>query len=356
VTTIGCFRIAGIPTLFGDLLISSPKPSAAAVSLPAIGTINTPDSQREYHPVQLQQKVCIISNELVIAWAGAQFIAKSVIKGLRERFANAHVTRDSLFQFFDEYGLLTMTSCQFAGLLLEHGQVTCFGVHTDHHNHSVLGECYVGGSGAAKLLAAAKPRSGPKQVEGMIRDVDDAVNEQLLFATRFLIEEYLAGLQDTYFGGGFEIGAITENGAEKVGYILTLFWRYDPNQNEVPLLEPMMIKWDYIDDDLIVQRLVQARNSSGAFELKEHTVSAIAPPDRTPVFGRPYFPDLNWKYLCSSYYRVDEGNTARTTTSVFRSGKKDGPLRFTREGGQLHMDFDLEHFAKEWEFVRAALR
>src|SRR5215813_1469482 len=95
-TTIGCLRIAGVPMLFGDLLISSPKPPTEAISLPAIGEIRTPaDSQRDLHPVQLRQKVCIISDELMIAWAGLQRAAQSVIEGMRERFANAHVTREA---------------------------------------------------------------------------------------------------------------------------------------------------------------------------------------------------------------------------------------------------------------------
>jgi hypothetical protein len=159
-----------------------------------------------------------------------------------------------------------------------------------------------------------------------------------------------------HFGGGFEIGAITQNGAEKVGDALNLFWRYDPNRSKVPLLEPVMIKWDYVGDDLIVQRLAQQRHASGAFELKEHIVSVIAPPDRPPVFAASSVPDLNCRYLCATYYAVDKHNMVRTTSFIFHAGdRKEGPLRFRHEGDKLRMDFDLEHYAKEWDLVKDAL-
>lgn len=88
-----------------------------------------------------------------------------------------------------------------------------------------------------------------------MRDIDYAVSGTLRFAAEFLIEEVLGGLQEMRFGGAFEIGTITRDGAEKVGDFLNLFWPYNKSQTKQSI-NPVMIKSDYIGDDLIIQRLV----------------------------------------------------------------------------------------------------
>ncbi len=342
--------------LFGDLLVSSSRPPGIEISLPAIGTIAAAaDSRREYHPVGLRQKVCVISDRLMIAWAGTQFVAQSVIKGLRERFISAPVTWTSLDEFFREYGVYELKDVQFIGLYRDNGSVTSFGIHTHNFSDPVLGQCHVGGSGAGKLLAAMDSPSAQRHIEGAVRDVDTAVTSALTFATEFLVEELLAGLQETHFGGGFEIGALTQNGAEKVGDVLNLFWTYDSTQGKNPLLMPVMIKWDYIGEDLIVQRLRQERNGQGVYELPEHVISVITAPDREPGSRRPIPPDLNCRYLCNCYFSFVDHDTVRRTSSVYHAAGKSGPVRFEDSGGELHLTFDLRHFEREWEFVRNAL-
>lgn len=355
-TTIACFRIANVAMLFGDLLLSSESPPAHALSLPAIGTIAPPkNSNRQYHPVGLNQKVCTINDNLMIAWSGSQFVARSVMKGLREAFSKTTVTWPRLDEFFNDYGVYNLKDSQFIGLYVENGGHSSFGINTRNFDHPILGRSHVGGSGAEKLVAVAELVAGPMHIEGEMRDVDMAITASLTFATQFLAEEMLAGLQETYFGGGFEIGTITQAGAEKVSDILNMFWRYDPKQSNTPLLTPVLIKWDYIGNDLVVQRIKMEEIGERAFGTTEHIVSVVTAPDLKPVNQRPIPPDLNCSYLCNLFYFVQPDLTARSISSVFHSGPKNGPMQFQyREGELATVTLNSAHFEKEWGFVRRA--
>lgn len=352
-TLIACLRIANVPVLFGDLLVSSSKPPPKPVSLPAIGTIDNSKS-RERYPAGLRQKICAISDRLIIAYAGPVVAAASVVRGLRERFANSEVDSMRLDRFFQEYGVYDLKESQFIGLFFDGQRLTSFGINTYNFSDPYLGECHFGGSGAGKLLLAAQAGEVARHIVGTMRDVDNATSTALAFATDFLGEEMLGGLQETHFGGAFEIGLLTKDGAEKVDDFLNLFWVYDRDRAAVPLLLPTMIKSDYRGGDLIVQRLEQSKGKNGAYVLSDHVVAVISPPDRAPVDRRPTPPDINCKTLCNFYFAPIDDMTARRTHSIYYAHDKKGPVQFLGDGKTITFKFDLAHFKKEWEIVTAA--
>ncbi|MGH7886799.1 MAG: hypothetical protein ACREPG_02965, partial [Candidatus Binatia bacterium] len=84
-------------------------------------------------------------------------------------------------------------------------------------------------------------------------------------------------------------------------------------------------------------------------------ISVISAPDREPSNKRPAPPDLNCRYLCNCYFSVASDGTVSRTSSIYHSPQKNGPVRFEMSANRIGMQFDLQHFEKEWEFVRQAL-
>src|SRR5262249_1687079 len=141
----------------------------------------------------------------------------------------------------------------------------------------------------------------------------------------------------------------------KVGDVLLLFWEWTRGAKN-PLLMPVMIKWDYVGDDLIVQRLRQEKKPAGGYALTENLVSVLTAPDREPNNPRPPPPDPNCKFLCSCYYTAISHNTISRISSVFHTPHKNGPMRFIYEGDHMQLAFAREHFDQEWEWVRTVIK
>jgi len=100
--------IAGIPIqrfriLIGDILLSSPIPGDRTLSVPTQGEVNSLYPKGVTFNVSgLRQKICVISDTLVIAWAGSYLAAQIVVNDLIGRERKHPFTVESLVRFFNE--------------------------------------------------------------------------------------------------------------------------------------------------------------------------------------------------------------------------------------------------------------
>ena len=101
-TVIAGFAVEGLPILMGDLLVSGPESPGRSVNIPSIGDarIVFPEGSG-FIPTGVRQKVNLISNNLVIAWANNRLAAQTIIKDLLEEDRKKSFTYDRLQGYFE---------------------------------------------------------------------------------------------------------------------------------------------------------------------------------------------------------------------------------------------------------------
>ena len=262
-TLIARYEVADVPILLGDLLVSSAIPPEKPLLIPTRGDVFT-NPDKSIHPTSLLQKICIINDNLMVAWSGSVIVAKTVLSAFKEKFSNKLVDEPSIQSVVDDIGGEYLKGTQFIGLAKhKEGGLTRFSYRDYTFEHAYFGQCHVGGSGADRFMEVLR-ESGPLDIAGgSAGDTDLAISHALTTAQTFLARELFSEeivaeeLFEEQFGGGFEVGVLTINGAEKVGDILHLIWTWDENNDAVPKLMPTFIKSDYIGKDLVVRRLHQ---------------------------------------------------------------------------------------------------
>src|SRR6266403_4497903 len=92
-TLIAAAGIATYPAVFGDLLISGPERPGSAPDISLAGAVTSvfpPGS--DWSILGLSQKVVLLGDHCVIAWAGDVVFARTVIAGLRALASQASLS------------------------------------------------------------------------------------------------------------------------------------------------------------------------------------------------------------------------------------------------------------------------
>ena len=89
-TLIAAVGLDTYPVVFGDLLISGPEQPGAVPNIPLVGEgTNVFPAGSEGSILGLNQKVVLLGDHCVIAWAGNIEFARTVIRALRAMASNA---------------------------------------------------------------------------------------------------------------------------------------------------------------------------------------------------------------------------------------------------------------------------
>ena len=89
-TLIAAVGLDTFPVVFGDLLISGPEQPGAVPNIPLVGEVtNVFPTRSEGSLLGLDQKVVLLADNCVIAWAGNIEYARTIIAELRAIASNA---------------------------------------------------------------------------------------------------------------------------------------------------------------------------------------------------------------------------------------------------------------------------
>jgi hypothetical protein len=207
-TAIAGYTDSSLPVLFGDLLISGPEKEDKKVIIPGIGDTEIVfPTGSGYTITGLKQKVCLVNDNLAIAWSGSFIAAASIIKNITKDLKT--ITHDSVKEYFD-----TLTSCKLEQEICliaifideETGKDWIIFKNADAYKSSQFGIAAFGGSGKVLL------RKGIQHLETL--DFKHAYPptpfHQVVTHTAFLTSGFIAHDFDSnrnllhYFGGGFE--------------------------------------------------------------------------------------------------------------------------------------------------------
>jgi hypothetical protein len=226
-TLIAALHPNECPVLLGDLLISADRPKDGAfqisrpVGLPTVGFVLPADHNRTHEIVATRQKLCIVTDNIMIGWSGPYPVAERIVLAMRDHFTPGPVTNEAVAAFFTtcEYDDLFRSRLKLVGIAISDTRAERFGFNVRPINLPCFGpRCYVAGQGAPSLIALGHglERVVPPSPEHH-RSVALA---QTLLATGMLIGDELLTRQsiDVHrFGGFYEIVLPSDGGVRKVG-------------------------------------------------------------------------------------------------------------------------------------------
>src|SRR5688572_526277 len=104
-TVIAGLLLNNVPALLGDVLITAPGPSDKKLSTPTAGNVNTFFEPQYAHVPALRQKVNILSDKVMVAWAGSYLHARALVREMKaelDRGSRPEVITDVLKSWRDE--------------------------------------------------------------------------------------------------------------------------------------------------------------------------------------------------------------------------------------------------------------
>jgi hypothetical protein len=275
-TLIARSEINGIPFYTADTLLSSAvEPDSMGlvrgkhktIAIPAATDINaflTSDSKRTI--TGMVQKLNILSDRLIVAWAGSLVQARAMLRDLAALDKSSDVLTDELvrevIEGVPEHERNDLVLIGSISRKDPHGRILVSHFHYRAEMVSEVGEEHVvAGTGRPEFmefLSDMRPTLSERLKcvgSGQFESV-----ERLGFLAfgHFVGQDIVRGnnLRD-WWGGAFEVATFREGSFRKLTEsTVILFFQLTESERQL-LLEmiPILIKYDYVDDSLFIQQL-----------------------------------------------------------------------------------------------------
>lgn len=283
-TVIAAFNVQSCPIVFGDLLITAEtEPVDRVVSVPALGDVRDFFEDSGWTVTGLAQKVVIITQSCVVAWAGSWIAAKLVISQLRDMASDEPLTADGILSFLQQHPDLQQHPIALMGWVREDRGLKPFWYHAeDVFDGGKLGVVSAAGTGAHVLREfAVIAGQSPIAASGQVGAGEMAVSTALLLAGILLRAELHGGdaapTLRCMFGGGYEIASYLNGEFRKVGDLTFVVWEAQVADGGVKISFPqLLLKQQYLHDVLLL-RSARIKENSGHLEVFDEQFHAILP-------------------------------------------------------------------------------
>ena len=306
-TLIAAAGIDTYPVVFGDLLISGPERPGSAPDISLAGAVTSvfpPGS--DWAILRLSQKVVLLGDNCVIAWAGDVVFARTVTAGLRALASRATLSLPIVETYLAGLDPTMKDKVSFVGWVRDGDVFHQFWYRADTAEGALFGRVSAGGSAATDFVMLASQISGGSwnALGRALAGLELAISS-MLSATSLLLQSELSRENNLlqYFGGGYEIATFIGGRFAKVGDIAFVFWMANVTDGEVALSGPwLVLKQDYADDLLLLHVLrMRPGNVSTDPPLIEEDRHVVAPFGSTVDAARAnsiFWPGMEAKFTC----------------------------------------------------------
>jgi hypothetical protein len=335
-TMIARLRRNGVPLYLGDLLITREGGGFETIDIPTVADVNAKlPSGVARSVVGLAQKLNLISDRLVVAWAGNLLQARSLIREIAERVAEGTAMKwQDVASIIDAIPAVDKNDVSLIGTILTPAGSS--GVDLQHFNYCAERKCINGteivaaGSGADDLIALASQTNSVAMPEDNLLW---AVRQGLALPAPLVgYEASTAGNILDWWGGAIEIAGVANRRFQKATNILHTIWRATRSDEacyEIKLI-PKFIKYDYFEDVLLVQTLdLSDPPRSGSGDIIEHALRCYTPllkNSRQYDFSKLVIPDFNHHTLCC-YVSMTPKLSGADFVRIYHSDTGDTPFR-----------------------------
>lgn len=260
-TLIAAVGLDTYPVVFGDLLISGAEQPSAGANVALVGRATNVFPSGSAEPaLGLDQKVVLLGDHCVIAWAGNVEFARALITELRAFAANAPLSLPVIETCLSELDPIARDQVTFIGWVKDGEVFHQFWYRAAIAESAMFGQVRAGGSGAMDFVTLAAQISGGtwnapgRSLTGLERAISS-----MLSATSLLLQAELSGQSNLlhYFGGGYEIATFIGDKFAKLGDIAFVFWMAHVTDGQVGLSGPwFVLKQDYAGESLLLHMLL----------------------------------------------------------------------------------------------------
>ena len=270
-TIIAAFGINGCPIVFGDLLVTGPASAKGGkkVSVPAVGYVHEFFGASGWTVTGLHQKVTIISDNCVLAWAGSLIGARNAISELKTIAKRKTLTCEDVLRFLRNDPELARHPAGFVGILLEGKSIKQFKYQAEDFLSDSLGRVYLAGSGSHAVHEFSDLMNSVNfRTKGKVNLVAHAFGRALSLGG-MLLQSELGGRESAatimnMFGGGYEIASYYNGRVQKLDDVSYVIWDAELMDDEIRLSLPQLIvKQKYVSDFLLIRSMRTAGNDAG---------------------------------------------------------------------------------------------
>lgn len=306
--------------LLADLLLSGPPLPGVTAAIPTVDDLSAifpPDSP--IVPRQLCQKIALVSEHLVIGWAGGYDTARALVGQLKRLDAIQRFTNESLQVYLDGLDKSVWGECGLPGSIGLVGfirdpdnRIAWFGRSAIGLRTQLFGKVGLLGSGLDDFERfLLRTERLPETADIQMNVLQQSIGFGLQMGGSLLrIElESQVSLQK-FYGGGYEI-AVSEMGKfKKLDDITYVFWWVDTDGTELRggLVPSRVFRYSYNDDLLRIRSVAFVPDGAVTRACEQmFLVPPVYRDVRTDEQADISRPSLNARWLCN-YFLVHFGD------------------------------------------------
>jgi hypothetical protein len=308
-TLISTLVIDKYPILIGDILISGIENLGDKVSIPTIGNVHEVFPEGSGFTITgLRQKINLISDDCVIAWAGDMLPAMLVIKELREIAAKELISFDRLSEYFNNIreDIQNLGHFQITGWVKEPKGLRSFGFpYCNRYNSSESSHIITYGTGSEMLYESLINFTfSSNLINGSPNVLESAVVKTLARSSVFLQHEMMTNNSLlNFFGGGYEIATLVNGKFQKVGDITYVFWQVQKIGDTIQVLFPIAVfKYEYLNDILLIRSAHFKEDPNNKSQLSVDDSLYLVQPLYRPITKEEIkaliVPSMNSRFTC----------------------------------------------------------
>jgi hypothetical protein len=257
-TAVARLAIRNHPTLIGDLLISGDEVPGFSPALPTRKDVSSHFPQgADIVPVATGQKIVLVTDQLVVGWAGDCDITRDVICELQRKSAITPFTMASLDQHLDTLSPSVWDEISLVGFIREPKGIAQFQRDAKEVDTKLFGTVALIGSGRTDMESFLTSfQQLPDGMDRKLNELEQSLGFALHLTGTFLnLEQLTAESIVKYYGAGYEIASLMGENFEKMGNVTYIFWTalaHDgkPRLNKHPT---RLFRYAYIADLLVVR-------------------------------------------------------------------------------------------------------
>lgn len=343
-TVIATFDFPDYPMILSDMLLSGEQVDGKRVAIPTIGEVSNffPDGSG-WTITGLTQKIAIVSDECVVAWAGSWIAARMAISELKDIADEQLLTPETVTHFFQnlDEGIKAL-GLSIVGLLWTHDGFfkISFNAELDYKTNDKVSVSSAG-SGADYLRVFLETSRRGERIGGTNPNVHPA---QLAYETGLQIGACFLRSENTlgdplrlYFGGGYEVAVFNGERFTKDRGITYVLWDWrGADQGHLPF-PCLIIVYEYKGDVLYVHsQEFKPKAEKLGFDIGAIHIGTIG-----PIYRRIPLPDnltpasisKQSPWICHAFIGMSPDGTIRRAALVDRL-KHDGTDKLSFETNQ----------------------
>lgn len=347
--TIICgLYINDFPVLLGDVLLTTGiKNINDDLTLPITGKLPDNFSQEFGFSVsRLRQKVNIIDDKVIVAWAGAMIQATAMIRDIRDLVKEHSPSIEKMRELIQSINPEDKSDLAMIIFVQEDDKLYYYWDSTKAKEQKFIKGIRYAGTGSPYLEKTLDAMDSATEVDEGAPDYVHSLGTALTIASQAVGREYYSGQNILErWGGIIELGFVLGQKAQKLNNIMYCHVRYAHHEglefNDFSLA-PKIVKAEYFENFLYC-RTMEFRQDANAKDapymfLADENVTVIPPILYDGVSKiKNYTPSLTYDFLCTHLSYEIDGKPSWSSSFVDFCGDGRKPLVIEKFGEKFRV-------------------